>query len=73
MSASKTAIPLSEENPDWLNNHTKVRCTGCNWRGELHQLLCEPDNETVYCPVCETSGWVWGEEDPPKKRRRRKR
>ena len=53
MGASDQAIPLSEENPKWIKNlkYSKVVCPG-GYKGPGHELLCEDDNDTHYCPQC---------------------
>ena len=59
MSAGKNAIPLIEENPNWKDDLPSFTCNGCGYTGKGHELLCEEDNETLYCPQCETAAWVW--------------
>ena len=60
MSAGPKAIPLSEENPNWEKDHPgQVECYGCRWEGQFYELLCEPDEETLWCPQCKASGWAY--------------
>ena len=58
MSAGKQAIPLAQENPDWKEHPERVLCVICQWQGFHHELLCEPDEETVWCPQCRGSRWI---------------
>jgi len=58
MSALDTAIPLAEENPNWKEVNLEFKC-GCGYRGHVSELLCVEDNDTMWCPVCLTAGWVW--------------
>lgn len=60
MSAGKDAIPMWKENIAWKKSAPEpVTCWGCNWKGPAYELLVEPDNQTMYCPQCGTSGWVF--------------
>ena len=59
MSAPKHAVPLREENPDWSNVKATITCQGCGWHGEVADLLCVDKSETLWCPQCRTSGWVY--------------
>lgn len=36
-----------------------VECEGCGWEGTVDELLCVDDEETLWCPQCGTSGWVY--------------
>lgn len=60
MSAPDHAIPLSEENPNWKKEKgfPDFKCP-CGYEGRGHELLCVDESETLWCPVCRTSGWVW--------------
>ena len=60
MSAGPNAIPLSEENPEWLREDLPgFTCQGCGYSGKGHELLCEEDDTTLWCPQCETAAWIW--------------
>lgn len=59
MSAGKDAIPLIEENPAWKDKLPGFICNGCGTRGKGHDLLCEEDDTTLWCPNCGTSDWIW--------------
>jgi hypothetical protein len=63
MSAPQNAIPLVKENPDWIKKDPswKFVCCDetCGHVGHASQLLCVPDNETMWCPICKTIDWVW--------------
>lgn len=37
----------------------KFKCNGCGYSGRADELLAEDDNETLYCPICETADWIW--------------
>jgi len=58
MSAPDNAISLAEENPNWKKRHLKFKCS-CGYIGHMSELLCVDDDETRWCPICRTSGWVW--------------
>ena len=34
-------------------------CQACGYKGRADELLGEDDNETLYCPRCETADWIW--------------
>lgn len=34
-------------------------CQACKFEGRADELLAEDDNETLYCPRCETADWIW--------------
>lgn len=60
MSAPDHAIPLSKENVDWETaNLSDFKCFGCGYKGKGCELLCVDESETLWCPICRTSGWVW--------------
>lgn len=66
MSAPNDAITLEEyaDHADWgMANakHLTFECTGCGYKGAAGELLTEPEgsNQTLWCPQCRTSGWVW--------------
>ena len=59
MSAGKNAIPLSEENPEWLKTDIPDFKCDCGYIGKGHELLVEEDNDTMYCPMCTTAAWIW--------------
>lgn len=59
MSAGPNAIPLREENPEWGGlDLSDFKCE-CGYTGKAYELLVEPDNDTMYCPVCKTTAWIW--------------
>lgn len=58
MSAGPKAVPLSKENPDWIECTWGFTCQ-CGHKGIAHELLCEIDNSTLYCPQCECAAWTW--------------
>ena len=58
MSAGKNAIPLYSENPEWMNELPTFICI-CGFRGKGHELLCENDDDTLWCPSCKTAVWAW--------------
>jgi hypothetical protein len=60
MSAGEKAVPLVEENPDWEDQLPNYVCD-CGSYGKGHDLLCEEEETTLWCPVCGTAGWQWGE------------
>lgn len=37
----------------------EFQCLGCNHVGKGEHLLGVNDEETMWCPRCRTSGWVW--------------
>ena len=58
MSAGPNSIPLWKESIEWKTDPAgRVWCQGCNWKGQHYELLCEPDEETVWCPQCKGPGW----------------
>jgi hypothetical protein len=67
MSASKNSSPLGGE--DWIDGHGNPVAKGklpgancpCGWSGKVFELLADDDsdNTTLYCPQCETSGWLF--------------
>ena len=59
MSAGNKAIPLIKENPEWKDKLPSFTCESCGYQGNGHELLCEEDETTLYCPVCRTAAWVW--------------
>ena len=59
MSAPDNAIPLKEENPDWAGQLPGFHCPACNYSGMGEELLCTDDDDTLWCPMCRTSGWIW--------------
>lgn len=60
MSAGKDAIPLSEENPNWENSGLPdFTCETCGYHGKGYELLCEPDDDTLWCPNCGLASWIW--------------
>ena len=60
MSAGKNAIPLIKENPEWETiGLPSFTCQGCGYQGKGHELLCEDNETTMWCPQCGTAGWVW--------------
>jgi len=58
MSAGENAIPLIEENKNWRDQLPGFTCS-CGYSGKGHELLCEEDETTLWCPVCGTAGWIW--------------
>ncbi|KKM17255.1 hypothetical protein LCGC14_1677560 [marine sediment metagenome] len=58
MSAGKNAIPLIEGNKKWKDKLPGFICN-CGYSGKGHELLCEDDDTTMWCPMCETAGWIW--------------
>ena len=61
MGAGPKAIPLYEENSEWKKSlsATTFTCQGCNYHGFGYELLCEDDEDTLWCPRCGTAGWAW--------------
>ena len=59
MSAGKNAIPLEEENIEWRSAGLPSFTCECGYSGAGHELLCEEDETTLYCPQCGCAGWVW--------------
>lgn len=37
----------------------KVKCQGCGWSGGIWELLAVDEEETMWCPLCKTSGWIY--------------
>ena len=61
MSAPEQAKPLGLKG--WENKsqgQTKVKCQGCTLHGKLGDLLSVDDDETLWCPQCRSSAWIWG-------------
>lgn len=62
MSAPDDAITLKEELADWPENLDELRfkCP-CGYRGMAEELLVDSTGreDTMWCPVCRLSGWVW--------------
>jgi len=58
MSAGKNARPLIEENPEWKDQLPSFTCD-CGYSGLGHELLCEEDETTLYCPLCGLAAWIW--------------
>lgn len=71
MSAPDHARPLG--NSGWIYNGHEMNekeaieslpdiyCEGCGWHGNFVELLgVDPDeDETLWCPQCGSSGWVF--------------
>ena len=67
MSAPDTTKPIGIRN-DWKDldgktsegpSREKVECQGCGWKGRFHELLAVDDEDALWCPICECSGWCW--------------
>ena len=62
MSATKNAVPLGSELTEPCDP-IPVTCHGCGWRGDVNDLLTDPDDPnpqaTLWCPQCHTSGWTF--------------
>lgn len=58
MSAGNNAIPLIKENVNWKDKLPSFTCE-CGYHGKGHELLCEEEETTLYCPQCGTAGWIW--------------
>ena len=60
MSASDHAVPLYEENAESKTaGLSDFKCLGCGYKGKAGELLCVKEEDTLWCPICRTSGWVW--------------
>lgn len=60
MSAGVNAIPLWKEDINIKQDLKDISAScPCGWHGPAYDLLCEPDNATLYCPTCQTSGWTY--------------
>lgn len=59
MSAGPNAIPLSKENPEWLKRTNSFICNNCGYKGIVYELLCEEDDDTLWCPQCRLADWGW--------------
>jgi hypothetical protein len=60
MSAGPDAIPMWQENAKWKQNAKEpVQCYGCEWKGQAYDLLCEADSQTLWCPQCRSTNWVF--------------
>lgn len=67
MSAGPNAKPIGKENwtdekgnpvpPERLPSFTCEH--GCGYQGTADELLGEENEDTLYCPVCGTAGWIW--------------
>lgn len=53
MSASKEAMPVGS-----FQVRVPVFCQ-CGWEGDVSELLAEDDEDTLYCPQCDTASWMW--------------
>ena len=60
MSAPEDAKPIGCEGCQ-DNDLPDFECQGCGYSGSGSELLgTDPDEDpTLWCPVCETSGWAW--------------
>ena len=38
--------------------HWRVKCD-CGWRGDIGELLGCDETETMKCPQCTSSGWIY--------------
>lgn len=59
MSAGPKAIPLAVENSEWADEPEPVECYACKWKGMMHELLCEQDKDTLWCPHCRSCMWAF--------------
>ena len=59
MNAPKNAIPIEEENPAEAKAPTLNYTCSCGHKGNVKELLCVEDSDTLWCPVCRTADWTW--------------
>jgi len=65
MSAPKHAKSLGPDGwmergkPIPVHRLPRVRCESCGWHGRVYELLAVDEEETLWCPQCGTSGWVY--------------
>ena len=58
MSAPENARPIGKP-PNDSEDLPTFECMGCGYKGGGEELLGVDDQETMWCPICKTSGWVW--------------
>ena len=69
MSAPDNAKPLGTDGwevagekltpEEALRNLPTVTCEGCGWKGHVTELVAVPDEETLWCPQCGGSCWIY--------------